>query len=182
MSEDTIQPEGIHAKLAQKFPEDIVAVDVLADGQQISEVTPDGLFQVVAYLQKRYPLMSVMSGYDVDNELGIFYSFLKLAQTPEDWGEVCLRVRLPRPEGADGSWTPAVPSLCDLMPAANWQEREIWDLYGIRFEGHPDLRRIFMPDDWTGFPGRRDYKEPEQFVAMRHGEDVTLRTQEEGSW
>jgi len=52
---------------------------------------------------------------------------------------------------------PSVPSVSDLWPSADWPEREIFDLYGIAFEGHPDLRRIQMPEDWQGYPLRRDY-------------------------
>lgn len=61
-----------------------------------------------------------------------------------------MKVRVP---GHD----PAVPSLCEVWPNANWYEREVWDMFGIVFGGHPDLRRILMPDEWEGHPARKDY-------------------------
>ena len=63
------------------------------------------------------------------------------------------RVRLKARVG-DGE---ASTSLAPLWPAANWLEREIFDMFGVRFEGHPDLRRILMPDEWQGHPQRKDY-------------------------
>jgi NADH-quinone oxidoreductase subunit C len=52
---------------------------------------------------------------------------------------------------------PVVDSLTPIYPTANWHEREIFDLFGVRFEGHPELRRILLPDDWEGYPLRKDY-------------------------
>lgn len=63
------------------------------------------------------------------------------------------RVRLKIQVG-DGESAPTVSS---VWPAANWLEREVFDLFGVRFDGHPDLRRILMPDDWQGHPQRKDY-------------------------
>jgi NADH-quinone oxidoreductase subunit C len=91
-------------------------------------------------------------------------------------GTVPRRLRV-KVRAGDGE---AVPTVSGVWKAANWAEREAYDLYGIVFEGHPDLRRILMPDDWEGYPMRKDYpvqiKQPvktyeplqvseEQFVA-----------------
>ena len=64
--------------------------------------------------------------------------------------KVRLRVVLP---GGD----PLIDSVTSVWPGANWLEREVFDLFGVRFQGHPDLRRIILPDDWEGHPLRRDY-------------------------
>jgi len=65
-----------------------------------------------------------------------------------------LRLRMKVRVHADAA---RVATVSDLWPAANWLEREVWDLFGIEFAGHPDLRRLLMPEDWEGFPLRKDY-------------------------
>jgi NADH-quinone oxidoreductase subunit C len=85
-----------------------------------------------------------------------------------------LRVRLKVQVPGD---TPSVPTVTGLFAAANWLEREVWDLFGIVFEGHPDLRRLLMMDDWEGHPLRKDY--PVQVsVPYRSTQAVELTEQE----
>ncbi|HEV8021153.1 MAG TPA: NADH-quinone oxidoreductase subunit C [Candidatus Lustribacter sp.] len=75
------------------------------------------------------------------------------ARTPDAVGKPQrVRVLCGVPEG-----DPVVPTVSDLWPAADWAEREIYDLFGVRFSGHPDMRRIQMPADWEGHPLRKDY-------------------------
>ena len=86
------------------------------------------------------------------------------------------RVRL-KIHAGDGE---SVPTVSGVWPSANWLEREVFDLFGVRFDGHPDLRRILMPDDWQGHPQRKDYplegpgellmENPMDWLRLRQGE------------
>ncbi|MGH2441879.1 MAG: NADH-quinone oxidoreductase subunit C [Chloroflexota bacterium] len=66
-----------------------------------------------------------------------------------------------------------VPTVIPVWPAANWAEREIWDLFGIEFEGHPDLRRLLLPEGWIGFPLRKDFPQT-QIALPRPKRDKTV--------
>lgn len=79
-------------------------------------------------------------------------------------------LKVPVPES-----DPVVPSVTPVYPGANFPEREIYDMFGVRFSGHPDLRRILMPEDWVGHPQRKDYPlggERVQFPERRFGPSV----------
>lgn len=73
--------------------------------------------------------------------------------------EICVKVDVPRE-------SPRVPTVVPLWKTANWLEREQYDLFGVIFDGHPDLRRLLMPDDWVGHPMRKDFKEPKEYRGM----------------
>jgi NADH-quinone oxidoreductase subunit C len=82
-----------------------------------------------------------------------------------------LELRVP----VDGN-SPALPTLEGIYPNANWHEREVWDMFGICFEGHSDLRRILLPEDWEGHPLRKDY--PLGYEEVQYSfnfEEINLR-------
>ena len=72
---------------------------------------------------------------------------------------------------------PHLATVCDVWPAANWLEREVWDLIGIAFEGHPDPRRLLMPEDWQGYPLRKDH--PVQIRMTPTASEALQVTEEE---
>ncbi len=81
-----------------------------------------------------------------------------------------VKVRLPQDD-------PHVATVIGVWPAANWLEREVWDLFGIAFDGHPDPRRLLMPEDWDGYPLRKDY--PVQIRMTPHSSEPLQVTEEE---
>jgi NADH-quinone oxidoreductase subunit C len=104
-------------------------------------------------------MLHQISGVDYADRMEVVYHFARVTKEP---AFLCLKVTVPRDN-------PVVPTLAHEWQAANWGERETYDLLGIRFEGHPHLYRILLPEDWEGFPLRKDY----EFPAEYHGIDCT---------
>ena len=117
-----------------------------------------------------FDYLQCQGGYDEGpgERLVCFYHFIAMAEQveamtagrPHELREVRLKVFLSR-EG-----TPSLPSIYGLFRGADWQERETFDMYGIEFEGHPHPKRLLMPEDWKGWPLRKDYVQPD-FYEMQ---------------
>ena len=121
--------------------------------QATLEVAPAGERDVLAYLSGTdgEPWTCLMSLHGVDYlpeepRLGVHYQLLSM--------ERCDRLNVKTRLGVDD---PHLPTVVDLFPTVDYQEREVYDMFGVVFDGHPDMRRILMPEDYVGFPQRRDF-------------------------
>jgi len=110
-----------------------------------------------------FDFLDAIAGSDKGDELELVYFLYSYPRRHS----LNIKVRVP-------ASNPSAPSVAGIWKAADWHERETYDLVGITFEGHPDLRRILLPDDWQGHPLRKDYKYPESYGGIK------LRRDEEG--
>lgn len=99
--------------------------------------------------------------YHPENRFAVVYN---LASLPYQ-SQLTIRVELPM-ENRNVDNLPELPSVSSVWRTADWHEREAFDLMGVFFTGHPDLRRILLPDDWEGFPLRKDYEDPESYHGI----------------
>ena len=149
---ETLDPvETATAALKQRFPD---LVDDPRD-RYTGLIVPAGQLVDVAKVVRDdlgFNYLSSVTGVDLieDGKMEVVYHTFSIE---EGGGPIVLKVQVNREE-------PEVPSLVPLWPGADFQEREIWDLYGIRFDGHPDLRRILLWEGFEGHPMRKDWQEP----------------------
>ncbi len=135
------------------------------------EVAPGAVRDVLGYLkaddEDPYPLLMSVHGCDYlpdEPRLGVHYQLLSMRRTER----LNVKTRL----GAD---EPHLPTVVDLFPGANFQEREVYDMFGVVFDGHPDMRRILMPEDYEGYPQRRDFPIGGEPVLFTYNEHETPR-------
>ena len=134
-------------------------------GIEVIKISPNNLLSIVEALKNDgFNYLQCQGGYDEGPGLNIvcFYNLIEMNELKEDISprEVRLKVFLDR----NGALT--VPSLYSLFRGADWQERETFDMYGVNFKGHPHPKRLLMPEDWKGWPLRKDYVQPD-FYEMQ---------------
>jgi len=102
-----------------------------------------------------FDMLLLVTGVDRLDRFEVVYHLTSLRHGHR----IALKAVLPRDD-------PHIGSVAEIYPAANWHERETYDLLGIVFDGHPDMRRILLPDDWEGHPLRKDYTMPESYHGI----------------
>ena len=135
--------------IAQDLGEDVVDTVFFRDKAAL-EVAPGAIRQTLATLRgKGFTFLASVHGVDYypqEPRLGVHYELLDMKALDR----LTVKLRVPTDD-------PRVASVTPDWPTANHQEREIYDMFGVVFKGHPDLRRILMPEDYEGFPQRRDF-------------------------
>jgi NADH-quinone oxidoreductase subunit C len=157
-------PEDIFTKLRDEFGEDVVF-----DFHDGSDGDKDPWFQVEPYSVEdvsvklktdpalHFDYLECITGIDLpdDNKIVVIYHVYSYVKKHR----VVMKCFLDRED-------PALPTLTPVWSTANWQERECFDLLGVLFDGHPDLRRLLLPDDWEGYPLRKDYEEADDYHGI----------------
>ncbi|MGD1872663.1 MAG: NAD(P)H-quinone oxidoreductase subunit J [Mastigocoleus sp.] len=126
-------------------------------GIEIIKVEADVLLPIATALYAYgFNYLQCQSGIDLGpgEDLVSMYNLTKMTDNADRPEEVRIKVFLPRDN-------PTVPSVYWIWKTVDWQERESYDMYGIFYEGHPNLKRILMPEDWVGYPLRKDYISPD---------------------
>ena len=145
--------ELIAADVRERFGDEAVVSTVYFRERATLEVMPPTVHEVLRYLKtgadETFPHLMSVHGCDYFPEeprLCVHYELLSMERVE--------RLNVKTRMGVDNA---SVPTVVDLFPTANYQEREVYDMFGVEFDGHPDHRRILMPEDYVGFPQRRDF-------------------------
>lgn len=152
--------EELVAHLGRKVPEAQAVFEKREAGDSVIFVNPQSLAKVCQILKDdpsyQFNVLQVITGCDYPPErIEVSYILASYVKNLE----LILKVKLPRDN-------PKVGTVSHVWKAANFQERECFDMVGVTFEGHPDHRRILCPDDWEGFPLRKDYVAAKSYRGM----------------
>ena len=171
--------ESFLARLSKAFGDKISGGNLEALDPWI-ETTPEGLVDVMTYLRDQTDLkfgmlncITAVDYFEPDPKKAAKANFephLELVyhlSSIEKKHTLVVKVQLPRWRDDVEGQLPEVPTVSGIWSTANWHEREVFDLSGVRFTGHPNLRRILCPEDWVGYPLRKDYELPLEYHGIR---------------
>ena len=163
-------PAEIHQKIQERFGDEVIESFEAKARDPYLVIKTASVREVCRFLKEdptlAFDCLSNMSGVDYlkENKIQVV---LHLYSYPHRHTLV-IKVNVPRD-------TPTIPSVEGIWKAANWQEREIYDLLGVVFADHPDLRRLLMPEDWVGHPLRKDFVEPEEYHGISTRRESLLK-------
>ena len=160
--------EDIKQLLTEKFGPGVIIGEESGGLQPALLIDPPHIKEVCLELRDNpktyFDFLSCLSGVDYGVEANRFGVVYHLASIPYQ-NQLVLKISQANDRNPDE--LPTFPSVSSVYRTADWHEREAYDLFGIFFEGHPDLRRILLPDDWEGFPLRKDYKTAEYYKGIK---------------
>ncbi len=158
----------IHAWLKTRFGEKINDLQVEETRNPTLVVEPSDFLEVMQVLKEKeelaFDMLMDLAGLDRATEapLEVIYHLFSMTHRHS----FTVRVLADR-EGGE------IPSVSQLWHTADWHEREVYDMYGVRFSGHPDLKRILLEEDWEGFPLKKDYVAAETYRGMKIAKEVS---------
>ncbi|HSO97796.1 MAG TPA: NADH-quinone oxidoreductase subunit C [Solirubrobacteraceae bacterium] len=162
--------ELLAQELGERLPGSVLGTEFGPGSRAVLLVDPGQVKGALVHLKGRgYTFLASLHGVDYFPEeprLGVLYELLDMTEVDR----VSVKVRVPLDAAR-------VQSVVELWPGADFQEREVFDMFGVEFNGHPDLRRILMPEDYEGFPQRRDFPIGGEPVLFTHNEE-----QNYGKW
>lgn len=151
--------DEVFEKLKAKFQDCILAKEETKPDGSI-KIEPSRIKDILIYLRDelKFETLGCISGVDYPKLPALCVVYHPTSYTHKM--VIALKAYLPRTGEA------TIPSVTDIFKGANWLERETYDMIGVKFSGHPDHRRILCPEDWTGFPLRKDFETPDYYNGM----------------
>ncbi len=154
--------------LVEKFGEEVIIAEEKSQKQPALIIQPDLIAEVCLTLRDHpdtwFDFLSCLTGVDYgveEKKFGVIYHLSSIIKNHQ----IVLKVSLENYRSLTN--LPIFKSVSEVWKTAEWHEREAFDMVGIYFENHPDLRRILMPDDWQGFPLRKDYQNAEEYHHIK---------------